>query len=141
MAAIQTTSTLYTTFVNAFSYTLAISTVNSMVDTGGHDLLVLATAVGLAILLISKVETEVRLLHSSLQNPQSKHFNELLDGPIRMTLFLLTTSISVLVQFLSSALGKWAIDIAGTTTTTVIPTVIVGTSLLWLLGAATGLAH
>ena len=135
----QTAGALYTTFVNAFSYTLAISTVDRMVDTGNHDLLVLAAATALGITLLTRIRDEVEVVHDNLKAPETRHINQLTDGPLRMLLFMLSTSVSVLVQFLSSALGKWAIDIAGTTTATVIPTVVVGTALLWLLGAASGL--
>lgn len=134
----ESTQTLYQTFVNAFSYTLAITTVNKLVETGGHDLLVLAGAVGLTIVLLSRILAELKKARQVLEE-NNGHLKIVLKGPLEMTLFLITTAISVLVQFLSSALGQWSITLAGSEVDTIVPTVIIGTSLIWLLGASSNL--
>ena len=131
---------LYQTFLNAFSYTLAVSTVGDLVRSGGHDLLVLAAAVALMVVFLGKMAQEIKGGLDLLQkSPGQTHLYQLVAGPARMVLFLITTASSVLVQFLSTALGRWAIELAGHTTTTLIPTVMIGTALLWLLGVSVGM--
>ena len=136
------TISLYATFVHAFSYTLAIEAVQQLVESGGHDLLVLASVVAILLVLVKLLRSEVDAAFKRLQASPSQwqHTYELLEGPTQMFIFLLQTSEQVLIQFMSTSLGRWAISLAGSSVATVVPTFALGTALLWLLGASTGLA-
>lgn len=132
-------STLYITFVNAFSYTIAVATVDRAIDTNQSDLLVIAVTIGLGIGIIELILNEGGQLQRRLQGNEAD-WMRIAKGPVAMGLYTLTLAQRIAVHFLSTVLGKWAI------TTTVndlnaadtLPTVGIAIALLWLLGAALG---
>lgn len=132
-------STLYITFVNAFSYTIAVATVDRAIDTNQSDLLVVGVTIGLGIGVLEMVLMEGARLQQNMF-AHKKGWMQVARGPIAMLLYTIQLAQRIAVHFLSTVLGKWAI------TTTVddlkvvdtLPTVTVAVALLWLLGAALG---
>lgn len=132
-------TTLYVTFVNAFSYTIAVATVERAIDTEQSDLLIVAVTIGLGIGVVEMVIAEGKTLQRIVATGE-ENWMRIVQGPLAMLLYTLSLAQRISVSFLSTVLGKWAI------TTTVddlnvvktLPTVTVAVALLWLLGAALG---
>ncbi|MGB0678746.1 MAG: hypothetical protein ACPGUV_03695 [Polyangiales bacterium] len=135
---------MYGAFESSFSYTLAITTVNRIVDGDGPDLLIIAATAALLTVLVSLVDRELGRALADVSVSASggqRHVLDLVEGPLQLLLHLTNTATSVLVQFVSSALGRWVLELDGAQRLdTGIPTVLVGTALLWLLGMSLGLA-
>ena len=136
---------MYNAFVSSFSYTLAITTVNRIVDSDGPDLLVIAGTAGLLTVLVSLVDRELSRALADIEqhSDQSgqRHLLDLVEGPLQLMLHITTTAAAVLVQFVSTAVGRWVLELdSAARLDTGLPTVLVGTSLLWLLGMSLGLA-
>lgn len=140
MSLLETEAQLFQSFLTAFSYTLAITTVDRMVESGDHDLLILSAAVGLSIFLVRFAKDEIEGAERALKEANlAPHVESLIHGPVKLLVFLLQTATQVLVQFLSSSLGRWAIMLSGSSAVAIIPTVLIGTALIFLLGTSTGL--
>lgn len=136
---------MYGAFESSFSYTLAITTVNRIVDEDGPDLLIIASTAALLTALVSLFDQAIthalRDVHATARDTRERHVLDLVEGPLQLLLHLSTTATSVLVQFISSALGRWVLELDGARRLdTGIPTVLMGTSLLWLLGMSLGLS-
>ena len=131
---------VYSTFVNGFSYTVATSTLNRITDmSGGADLLVLAAALGLAVILITMVIAEIGAARSRLQNNHDlAHVALVVDGPARLLEYLCGIASSILVNFLSATVGQWAMGLGSDDNDAMIGTMVIGVSMLWLLGASVG---
>ena len=136
----ETEAELFNSFLTAFSYTLAITTVDRLIESGDHDLLILSAAVGISIFLIRIAKNEILSVDAQLKQANlAPHIQTLIKGPVNLLVFLLETTIRVLIQFLSTTLGRWAIMLSGASTLAIIPTVLIGTALIFLLGTSSGL--
>jgi len=121
----------YGVFLNAFSYTLATSVLNNSVETAGHSMLVMATALCVGLTVLAVASSELAIVADAAKG-------SILGGPAALLAFLLATTSSVLVNFLSISLGRWAVALS-TELADALPAAVVGTSLLWLAGVSASL--
>lgn len=141
MAALIT-SELYSTFVNAFSYTIAVQTVDSAVNTTQGDLLMIAGTIAVLVELVGVVEAGLATVtaQTAARNPVA---HRVVSGPIEMFRYTLVLSRRIAVHFMSTILGKWAMSGTagqGLDVATTLPQVLLCIALMWLLGKASGLA-
>ena len=131
---------VYQSFISAFTFTLATTTVNNIVKANSYNLIVLALTMLMATCILTMSIRGVRHLKTSLIAPGANKSNQLLIGPTQLLMFLLETSRSISVHFMSTVIGRWVLLLAkdDNDTSTLIPTIIIGMTLLWLLGRATG---
>ena len=119
-------------FINAFSYTLSVGVVNRLVEADESiDLLIVAAGVSVAAWSCD------RLAHELAQ--QAVHIEgSALEGPVRLINFLTSTAAALLIQFISTCVGRWCLLLptneASFATSAAIA--FVGVCLLWLLDAA-----
>ena len=137
---------IYMTFLNGFSLTIAMSAVTALADNNhGADLLVLAAALGLLVVLTSKINRAIqafrkKLTNGSYSNPTQQatdtldHLALLVDGPFRLVEQLLGFLCSVVVNFLAATIGQWAMSLQAAAIHTMFVTLVIGVSLAWLLG-------
>ena len=119
-------------FINAFSYTLSVGVVNRLVETDESiDLLIVAAGVSVAAWSWDRLahELEAQTVHME---------GSALEGPVRLINFLTSTAAALLIQFISTCVGRWCLLLptnnASFATSTAIA--LVGVCLLWLLNAA-----
>lgn len=137
---------MYAAFVSSFSYTLAITTVNRIVSSDGPDLLIIAAATSILMAIVALADRELARaladIHQASQNTNQHHVLDIVEGPLQLLLHLTNTASAVLVQFVSSAIGRWVLQLGSSQTLeTSVPTVLLGVSLLWLLGMSLGLVR
>lgn len=108
-----------------------MTTVDTIVKSQDRDLLVLALTLAVVIALVAIFDTILKTI---------KDGSALFDGPVKMGLYVMDTALTVLIHFLSTTLGRWALTI-GPSNLNVIdmtPMFVATISLLWLLGKSTG---
>ena len=132
---------VYSSYMSAFTYTLAVTTVENIVRSQSRSLLVLALTMIVTVGLLSLARVGIQAFAATIgTDPTSK----LLAGPTGLALFLVTTGRGVAVHFMSTIVGRWVLQLAdGADTavaTTLAPTITLGVGLLWLLGRAVGIA-
>ncbi len=121
----------YGVFLNAFSYTLATSVINNGVETTGHSMLVIAAALCVGLTTLAIASAELAAVADATKG-------SILGGPAALLAFLLATTSSVLINFLSISLGQWAVALSSEIADA-LPAAVVGTSLLWLAGVSANL--
>lgn len=131
---------LYTTFVNAFSYTIAVATVDKTINTSNTDLILIAATIAVGV---TGAGIFVRFLEEAKHIAEETNYQmyELIKGPASMLQYALQLAQRISIHFMSTVLGKWAITSTADESldfSTTIPPVICCIFLLWLLGASTG---
>lgn len=137
----STPADLYITFVNAFSYTIAVATVDRTIDTSSSDLLFIAATIAVGVTAASIFSSFLEDAKRIAQQ-QSAQTYEIVRGPASMLQYALSLSQRISIHFMSTVLGKWAIDTTADKSLkfeTTVPPVIACVCLLWLLGASTGI--
>ena len=133
---------LYSTFVNAFSYTIAVQTVDGAVNTTQGDLIMIAGTIAVLVELVGVIEAGLSavLETTATQNPVA---HRIIVGPIEMLRYTLVLSRRIAVHFMSTILGKWAMSGTagqGLDVSNTLPQVLLCIALMWLLGKASGIA-
>jgi len=142
MAAAPIAGDLYATFVNAFSYTIAVQTVDNAVDTTQGDLLMIAGTIAVLVELVGVTEAGLAAV-TAITADQNPVVHRVVVGPIEMLRYTLVLSRRIAVHFMSTILGKWAMSGAaarGHDISSTLPPVLLCIALMWLLGKASGLA-
>lgn len=121
----------YSIFVNAFSYTIASSILTSTTNPDSHSPLVIALALSVGLVFLSNL---VGVISASRPRLEAT----LAEGPLDLLLYLATTASSVLVNFLSISLGRWALAVNVEASNAMLA-IVAGTGMLWLVGEAAGL--
>lgn len=137
----STAADLYTTFVNAFSYTIAVATVDRTINTSNTDLLFIAATIAVAATAAS-ILTGFLEDAKQVAQQQSTQAYEIVRGPASMLQYALSLSQRIAIHFMSTVLGKWAINTTADKSldfSTTVPPVVACVCLLWLLGASTGI--
>lgn len=134
---------VYASFISAFTFTLAVTTVDKIVQSNSRNLVVLALTMSVAVALLTLATVGVTRLAKSIQaSPTPSHV--LLAGPTNLLLFLTTTGRGIAVHFMSTTIGRWVLLLADgeadVSFWSLAPTIAIGMSLIWLLGKATGAA-
>lgn len=136
----QEASDVYASFISAFTFTLAVTTVDNIVQANSYNLIVLAMTMLVATCLLTGSILGMLQLRESLLVPGVSPSNQLLLGPTHLILFLIQTARSIAVHFMSTVIGRWVLllNTDDTDPDSLIPTIVIGMSLLWLLGRAAG---
>lgn len=124
-------NTQFNVFKNAFCYTIASSILTTNVGPENHSMLVVAIALSVGLLFLTYVISILRGIDASLKG-------SLFEGPADMIVYLSDTASSVLVNFMSIALGRWALNVQVEASDAMIA-VTAGVALLWLVGETAGL--
>jgi len=121
----------YGVFVNAFSYTVATNVLQSNFDNGHHSMLIVAVMLVVLLVALAMVRVEIVVDRDSIA-----------AGPVAMFKYVLDTGSTVLVHFLSVAVGQWVSEVqtanVSTDTPGAVPAVVLGTAMLWLVGTSAG---
>ena len=132
---------VYGSFISSFTFTLAVTTVDKIVRSNSRNLVVLAITMAVAVALLTLVNIGVARAADSLKASPTPS-NALFAGPINLLLFLVTTGHSIAVHFMGTVIGRWVLLLADggdeTSLWSLMPTIAIGMSLVWLLGRATG---
>lgn len=132
---------VYNNYMSAFTYTLAVTTVDNIVRSQSQSLFVLALTMIVAVSLLSLARVGIEAFSATIGNDPT---GSLLAGPTGLALFLVTTGRGVAVHFMSTIVGRWVLQLADGADTavaaTLAPTITLGVALLWLLGRAVGIA-
>jgi archaellum biogenesis protein FlaJ (TadC family) len=132
---------VYGSFISAFTFTLAVTTVDKIVKSNSRNLVVLAITMAVAVALLTLVNIGVSRAADSLKASAAPS-SALFAGPTSLLLFLVTTSRGIAVHFMSTIIGRWVLLLADGSDEpslwSLMPTIAIGMSLVWLLGRATG---
>lgn len=134
-------SEVYASFISAFTFILAVTTVEKIVLSNSRNLVVLAITMIVAVALLTIVNIGVAQVAESLKTSTSPS-NALLAGPVGLLLFLVRTGRGIAVHFMSTIIGRWVLLLADNepdpSLWSLMPTIAIGMSLMYLLGRATG---
>lgn len=137
----DTSADLYTTFVNAFSYTIAVATVDRTVDTSNTDLLLIAATIAVGVTAAGTLSWVLEQARTQMATTMGTSY-EVVRGPIAMLQYTIQLAQRISIHFMSTVLGKWAIDTTANKNldfAATLPPVVACVCLLWLLGASTGI--
>lgn len=134
----QTGTEYYQLFVNALSYTLAVTAIDNYVTSDQNELIMLAFTLTIVSALFLIIESQITARYATIELEKNAN---LLTGPIGLVSYLLKTTSRVLVHFLSTTVGRWVMTLTpgdlrlGDTVTAV----GVSVAMIWLLGTSVGL--
>lgn len=138
----QTGSEYYQLFVNALSFTLAVTSVDEYVTSDQNELITLAFTLALVAALLLIVENQLMAWYEQLPVRKSGgSIAEMLSGPVGLLSYLLRTISRVMTHFLSTVIGRWVMTLRpgdlhiGDTSVVV----CISISIVWLLGCSVGL--
>ena len=131
MSARAHLNTQFNTFKNAFCYTIASAILTEDVGPENHSMIVVAIALSVGLVFLSFAIGIVANVDARLKGTA-------FEGPADLLVYLCDTASSVLVNFMSIALGRWALNVHSEASDAMIA-VTAGVALLWLVGEATGL--
>ena len=136
----QTGVEFYQLFVNALSYTLAVTAIDNYVTSDQNELITLAFTLTIISALFLIIESQITARYASLTNIKTA---EMLKGPVGLVSYLLKTTSRVLVHFLSTTVGRWVMTLtpADLRLGDTITAVAVSVAMIWLLGSTVGLIH
>ena len=126
---------LDTLFKNALCFTLAYTTVQSMIATE-QDIVIVGIGVVIGIFFLV-------LLKNQLQYLQKEHANSISQGPLAALLFLCDLSVNTFVQFISTLMAQWVTTFPASVENPVkdiLPIVLISITLFWSLLYSVGLA-
>lgn len=131
---------IYGSFISAFTFTLAVTTVDKMVKSSARNLIVIALTMFVIVTILSFAIVGVKRFVAAVDGKTSS--GRLVLGPAALVLFLVSTGRGIAVHFMSTLIGRWVLSLADNNTETTLislmPTITIGMSLVWLLGKAVG---
>ena len=137
-ALVQTGLEYYQLFVNALSFTLAVTSVDKYFTNDSGELIVLVITLAVIAVFLTVLDSEIM---SRFHNTSDERTAQLLAGPVGLISYLLQTGTRVLVHFLSTSVGRWVMtltpnDLGFWDTMTA---VLIAVSMIWFVGISVSL--
>lgn len=136
----QTGLEYYQLFVNALSFTLAVTSVDRYVTSDPSELTILVCTLAMVATFMVVLENQLKQAFRSIRSTRTAR---MLMGPVGLVSYLLSTLTRVIVHFLSTTVGRWVMTLAPSNLEfwDTVTGVVISISLVWFVGISVGLLN